>query len=290
MANRPAGTLGLRRGAVVQGPPAPSQNLSINVDAIYAVVAARAQKVVEKAGRMANGSARERAPVRKVFSGGRRTRPRFYSLTEAKTELPAYLRGMRPSGMARGRRGELTKQQALKNLLATPIATSRNRANSWRTTGTRPYIKPIIGPYVPAEREVGSNKSGFFLMKPGAEYGLTTRGRYELTTGRAISAGEGHQTAGRALTEADLRVIRGNEAQSEGHLGGSLRRSVHLEDRSSGSVVKVSIVAGGEDAPYARFVEFGTRHAPAQPYLRPALKHVEGPFKTMMREAFPGSR
>ena len=44
---------------------------------------------------------------------------------------------------------------------------------------------------------------------------------------------------------------------------GRLRESIHVD--------KSEVVAGGNDAPYATYVEYGTLYTPAQPFLEPAL-------------------
>lgn len=43
------------------------------------------------------------------------------------------------------------------------------------------------------------------------------------------------------------------------------------------------LTAGGGDVNYEGFVEFGTRHMAAQPYLRPAVERERGPFMDDMR-------
>jgi HK97 gp10 family phage protein len=49
---------------------------------------------------------------------------------------------------------------------------------------------------------------------------------------------------------------------------GNLRRSIHVEPgEASGSGASVQI---GTNVSYSRFVELGTRHMSARPYLRPA--------------------
>lgn len=283
MPGRPIGVVGSSGGSVVQGPPNLHQALTFDSNKVYNAIRLRAEAVVRRAGQMAVGSARERAPVRKVFAGGRRGKPpRFYSLNEAKMELPAYLRGMRESGTGRGGPGEMTKAEALAILRKTPIATSRNKANLWQRTEV--------------DRRVEETPTGWRLKNRNAEFGLTTRGTWELRDGRAISRTQ-VSTAGTSVIvnpyTGERKTVKRRYGQFEretekAHLGGSLRKSIHTADRSEGTTRKVSIVAGGDSAPYARFVEFGTRHAAAQPYLRPALKHVEGPFKAMMRDAFRG--
>lgn len=303
---QPAGVVGLSGGAIVQGPPGQA-NVSFDSTAVYAEILKRVHGVVKKAGRIAVGSARERAPVRKIFKGGRQSKPRFYTLGEAKAELPSFLKT--EPRYASGRK--MSAGQALSQLRQTPIATSRNKANLWQRTGTVTYRNRAARDDLGNPRKDEHGSSLFAAMRDieyqggrdrlfdrAAEHKLTSQGRYELKTGRATSFGQeakaSAQTFGKFKTEADVEKMRRGldtaSAGSEGQLGGNLRRSIDLKDRSDGDKPRVSIVAGGEDAPYARFVEFGTRHAAAQPFLRPALKHVEGPFKAMMRAEFPGSR
>jgi HK97 gp10 family phage protein len=148
-----------------------------------------------------------------------------------------------------------------------------------------------------AMRDIEYSRGRDRLFDRAAEKKLTSQGRWELKTGRAISFGQSAKAQGEYHSKHNAEDPIGRQRKSdspepgsEGQLGGSLRRSIDLRDDSTGDKPKASIVAGGEDAPYARFVEFGTRHAAAQPFLRPALKHVEDPYRTMMREELLGRR
>lgn len=96
-------------------------------------------------------------------------------------------------------------------------------------------------------------------LRPGAPE-LTSRGRYELRTGRANFTGPGGST-----------------------LGGRLRGEIHVvpaEGRGPRWVAKVV-----SPTRYAKYVEFGTRHSRAQPYLRPALSQVREGFRGRMKTA-----
>lgn len=55
---------------------------------------------------------------------------------------------------------------------------------------------------------------------------------------------------------------------------GFLKRSIDLELTDGGLTGKVKATAE-----YSGYVELGTRFMAAQPYLEPALREVEGPFK-----------
>jgi HK97 gp10 family phage protein len=92
---------------------------------------------------------------------------------------------------------------------------------------------------------------------------LTSRGRYELKVGRANFSGPGGTT-----------------------LGGRLRGEIHVvpaEGRGPRWVARVV-----SPTRYAKYVEFGTRHNRAQPYLRPALSQVRESFRSRMRAAAGG--
>lgn len=88
----------------------------------------------------------------------------------------------------------------------------------------------------------------------------TSRGRYELRTGRANFTGPGGTT-----------------------VGGRLRGEIHVvpaEGRGPRWTAKVV-----SPTKYAKYVEFGTRHSRAQPFMRPALSQVREGFRGRMRSA-----
>ncbi len=90
---------------------------------------------------------------------------------------------------------------------------------------------------------------------------LTARGRWELKTGRAAFRSPGGRST----------------------LGGRLRGEIHVRPPKGGGPVWVAKVVS--PTPYAKYVEFGTRHSRAQPYLRPALAQVRESFRSRMRAA-----
>jgi len=91
-----------------------------------------------------------------------------------------------------------------------------------------------------------------------AEGALSGRGRYEVRSGRALT--------------------------KSGRVGGTLRREIRTIPASAGQhpYLHAAVIS---PTPYAKYVEFGTRHAAAQPFLRPALAMVKGDFKKEMRRA-----
>jgi len=95
---------------------------------------------------------------------------------------------------------------------------------------------------------------------PSSAPKLTSRGRYELRTGRA-----------------NFRSSRGTT------LGGRLRGEIHVQPAEGGGTRWVTAVVS--PTRYAKYVEFGTRHNRAQPYLRPALNEVRESFRDRMAAA-----
>jgi len=68
---------------------------------------------------------------------------------------------------------------------------------------------------------------------------------------------------------------------------GALRRSIDYSMSRGGTKAYVGIAAGeggdgGDPVQYWRFVEFGTRYAPAQPFFRPAAESEAGTFGNSM--------
>ena len=83
---------------------------------------------------------------------------------------------------------------------------------------------------------------------------LTARGRYELKVGRA--------------------AFRGPDGVT---LGGRLRGEIHMVAAEGGGPRWTARVVS--PTPYAKYVEFGTRHNRAQPYMRPTLEQVRESFR-----------
>ena len=85
---------------------------------------------------------------------------------------------------------------------------------------------------------------------------LTSRGRYELRSGRAnITIG------------------------ARTYLGGRLRSEIQAEPAAGGPVFIARVLS---PTPYAKYVEFGTRHNRAQPYLRPALAAQRSAYRAAL--------
>jgi len=93
--------------------------------------------------------------------------------------------------------------------------------------------------------------------------------------GEVVKQEIGHRTVPLPDVEADLssrgraELRRATPGQT---LGGALRKSISREPAAdTWRRIMSFIQAGGKDAPYAKYVEFGTRRSRAQPFMRPAL-------------------
>ena len=89
---------------------------------------------------------------------------------------------------------------------------------------------------------------------------LDRRGAYEVRLALASSWHHNPRSA---------RSLRWGHA----YVGGRLRNSIRaLRPKTSGTgYAEAWVIAGGEEAPYAKYQEFGTRHNAAHPFLRPGL-------------------
>lgn len=165
-------------------------------------------------------SAKAKAPVRKVFKGGRRS-IRFKTVAEIGADRPLRRRlGLGPE------------------FAAPPGARGAGKASIFARQTTRPDSANV--PFRPLDRRL--SRSGHHLHFRWLEARLSSRGRWELASGRAFH---------------------------KGFLGGRLRDEIAADPvQVDGERITVDVVS---PTPYAKYQEFGTRHNPAHPYLRPAL-------------------
>lgn len=104
---------------------------------------------------------------------------------------------------------------------------------------------------------------------------LTTRAKHDMKRGRGI-------------IQRPRTVIKGRKQPREFQYGGALLHSIKPEYADpDDEVMEARLTAGGPDAPYARFQEFGTRHNRAQPFMRPAFYESGGiQFRQRLISAF----
>jgi len=193
-------------------------------------------------------SAKERAPVRKVFKGSK-GRASLQSIEEAAAETAIRSRlGLTP-GRVRTQRSPAARVNAFgpRRLLARPglpafdVSTSRYRSSSGRFISAASFRsqQPLNG--------------RLRFNTP-----TTSRGRYEIRTGRA-----------------NIRI------GGQTFVGGRLRSEITYTAASvNGGLVTGSVIS---PTPYAKYVEFGTRHARAQSYLRPAFRAQRAAFRSRLQ-------
>lgn len=103
------------------------------------------------------------------------------------------------------------------------------------------------------------------------ELRLSSRGRYEVKTGRAMIRRAGEDQIGGALKNSIVKV------------------PATLTSRE-GDIIWGSVRAGNDEVDYARWQEFGTGHNRAHPFLRPALYESRERFKTNVENALQNIR
>lgn len=236
--------------------------VSFNADLVLTQINDVVTKVVDAAARSAFMVATHKVPVRKVFRGGR-SHSRPMTMRELRSSQRAFMASLSTAQVTQHRlmtAAGVTSPYSVEGRRGTRITTSRDRANLWNDTKEARQVVFDIRTSPPSARLLNTNYERY----------LRSWAIYELRAANNPNVRPRFAVWKPLDTENDIY-----------YLGGNLRNSIRIEDgsmrRKSGSLYKVSNVvqAGGPRAPYAQYVEFGTRHAPAQPFLRPALKHVE---------------
>lgn len=245
--------------------------VTLNTNLIYQRISARVNRVVAVSGKAAFTVARTRAPVRRIFKGkfGPNTTLRVRSTGESSIVrlTPGALHGSPGGSGLIGNEYSRAWEDAYveRNFIQSHWNRTNNRSHrasntSWNQTWEA-RLATITNPRY--ERHTDRVISGSVSLDPGYSKYLTSRGRYEvkhaIARGSLLDTGEGST------------------------VGGKLRGSIELDDMTSGTHISWAVRAGGPTAPYAKFMEFGTRHAKAHPFLRPALKQVETSYSQRMR-------
>jgi HK97 gp10 family phage protein len=105
-------------------------------------------------------------------------------------------------------------------------------------------------------------------------------------------AGNPHQPT--VLDRLGAHEVRSKRAASlrwgHAYIGGALRDSIKAwAPEVTGSYAESWITAGNENVDYAKYMEFGTRHAAAHPYLRPALAETRAEIVSRIAAAIKES-
>lgn len=221
--------------------------------------------------------AQEDVPQRKVFRYGRTTEGlRFESRQSVRTLTPGEVNRERGRiGAGAGYRGQGPgKTPAIQTTWFPEFEyRSVNRANSGgkdprsrrvpsetrRTIEVQPVTTVLPG--IGNRRTTGER----VLTDEYAKLDLSAAGRYEFEKRRHK---EDDPTGKNRYKKGDF--------VHKSQLGGALLRSIIPIKATPSRRPRFILQAGGEDAPYAKYVEFGTRHSKAQPFLRPALAQARG--------------
>lgn len=247
----------------------------------------RIEEAVTSAASQTTEMAREAAPVRRIFRGSGRRRVRFLSGRELAHERAT----RRKLGLAfSGPIGVEKETRPNRRLYGLPIR--KNPLNLFSPQFSKAGQARIthalrMNPRGPTTyEELQSSLQD--TVKAG-----TFRG---VVSGRRLAGGSPVEAELTAAARADLKSGRGIHEHVETRagrrvvtkrtFGGALRDSVRQGPTVvRGSITKASVIAGNEEAYYAKYVEFGTRHAAGQPFLRPALAKMRQEYRERIAKA-----
>lgn len=242
---------------------------------------------LEHIGNDAAVDAAQLAPIRRVFKGSRRivrpiSRERIAAEAKIRQELGV-------GGSVERTQGSRQAQRRMESRMAT------------RSFGKNPYDNPndwrhairareIVGPTMTVPLVLGQPQGSMrtFLTPPErmrmrsrlAHAKLRSEGRWELKNARQVGFGTLEDTPDQIKKQRTAVIRIGNKF----YLGGRLKASIKpLPLESAGAHKERAWVIAG--AYYAKYVEYGTRHAAAQPFMRPALKKQQMQYNKRMARA-----
>lgn len=111
-------------------------------------------------------------------------------------------------------------------------------------------------------------------------------------TKKGVSVGTAYRTSGRVLRDVVFTPKTGKgrgkyvnfiaDTQT-GRVAGSLRDTVRKVEKGS-RPGNIRVYAGNSERFYSRFVEYGTSHSKAQPFMRPAFHAIKGTAQARIEE------
>lgn len=238
---------------------------------------------LEHIGNDAAIEAAQKAPIRRVFKGSRRvvrpiSRERIAEESKIRQQLKVggfeeYTEGSRQA------RRRMESRMATRSFGKNPY----DNPNDWRhALRAREIVGPTINIPLPTGgmRTYLSSHERMRMRSRLAHAKLRSTGRWELKNARQVGFGTLEDTP-QEIKKQRTAVIRiGNKF----YLGGRLKASIKplpLEKEGT-HTERAWIIAG---AYYAKYVEYGTRHAAAQPFMRPALKKQQTQYNKRMARA-----
>lgn len=252
--------------------------------------------------------AQSKAPVRKMYKGGRAT-IRKLTAEELKQNRPAFLRTISNDSRNRVARAHPTLRSVTGSTDAYRYpgqsdrqVTVRNKETKWndgfgRRIGWQPNPSPGQRAWKASSGSlyatlVEPNRIKLSLSRPVGKQ-LTGRARYDLQHAKV------EQIKSERLEFRDVGrgALYWDTEKQAFFFGGNLRASVRVEARDREDFYERVVIAGGERAPYAKYLEFGTRKMAARPFMRPAFQHIKRTFRqrllfslTKVQNANPASR
>lgn len=224
---------------------------AFRISAILAAVRQAEMAALEIVGAQVVADARRRAPIRKVFKEPKGFRRKFRELSPAE-KLLAIKRANAFYG-----EGSFNARRAVAHIrnYAKVQLPRRGSNNSLKASRTLRVLGTMRGrqfvPRTDATRVVSRRTGAQGFDSASLNSKLTSRGRYEVRSGRAIHL---------SPTASGGKSV---------HIGGALKASIESEGAiQTGSGTELLVTAG---IGYAKFVEFPTIRTAAQPFLLPAL-------------------
>lgn len=224
-----------------------------NIPRILAAIQAAEYAALEVIAVAVVADARSRAPIRKVFKEPAGFRRKFRSLSGAEKSLAT----KRANAYYLNRGDEFGRRRAVGHIrnyakAQVPRRGSNNSltaSRSLRTLGTLRGRQ--FTPHTDATRIVSRRTGAAGYDSATLNPLLTSRGRYEVRSGRAI------------------HLVKTASGASKVQIGGALKASIESEGVvQTGHGAQVKVTAGIR---YAKYVEFPTIRTAAQPFLLPAL-------------------
>jgi len=222
----------------------------LNIAAIKGAIHVAEEMTLDEIGDAIAGDARRRAPIRKVFKEKKGYRRKYRNLTPTEKALATqrannYYGHIAPDEFKRRRAVAHIANYARVQIARPSSANTLSRTRELRLLGTE-----TSGRFT-STSGASRLRSGGFEPGPDAAKAMTTRGRYETRTGRAIHMQE---------------TTKGTQVR----VGGALKASIESDGAvQSGHGMKVTVAARIR---YAKFVEFPTVRTASQPFLLPAMQ------------------
>lgn len=262
-------------------------SLDLNAERIVREINAAVVRAVDYEARYIEQDARKFAPVRKIFSSAligklTRTRRRRQLVGISSSQLNAEAEIRQRLGL-----GPRMVKVNGKTVTALSVMGEPNpyRQVVRRTLASEMLDRSWYDSLSPQMQR--SSRSGKRLkqLKAGDMRKLNERGQLSSTAQKFLTARGAYEYRNAAKRGSISQTDSSGRVSDTGtrRLGGRLRSEItQMPTTVDGTTVTGRVIS---PTPYAKYVEFGTAHSPAQPYLRPAANIARRRFrKTLQRE------